>query len=77
MKWNNKQEMKKEIDMVYFLLSPGYPNRVSATMASINNKTLFTVIKNSDDDTFENNIYDLLKEDGLKVELEGSIDYES
>ena len=71
------EEMKKEIDMVYFLLSPGYPNRASATMASINNKTLFTVIKNSDDDTFENNIYDLLKEDGLKVELEGSIDYES
>lgn len=70
-------ELKKQIDKMYFLLSLGSPNRASATMATINNSLVFTIAKNSDDDTFENLVYELLKEDGLKVELEGSVDYEA
>lgn len=69
-------ELSKQIDKINFLLVPGAPNRAMTTLATINNKTVFTIIKNSDDDTFEKNIYELLKEDGLKIEIEGSPNYE-
>ena len=70
-------EMKNNIDNISFLLSPGNPNRAGATLATVNNKTIFTIIKNNKNDNFENNLYDLLIEDGLNVEIEGSINYES
>lgn len=70
------EELKAQIDKIYFLFSPGSPNRAGCTMATINNSAVFTIIKNSDDDTFENNMYELFKEDGLKFEVEGSVDYE-
>ena len=71
------EEMKSEVEKMYFLLCPGIPNRVSSTLVSINNKTVFSLIKNSDNFTFEEEVLNLLKEDGLKIELEGSSIYES
>ncbi len=71
------KKLKEEIDKMYFLLSPGSPNRATATMATINKSVVFTIVKNSDDDTFENKINELFKKDGLKFKVEGSVDYEA
>jgi len=74
---NLPQEMKKHIDRYLFLLVPGRPNRVTTSMATINQNAVFTIIKNCYETDFEEEMYRLLKEDGIDVEVEGSAVYES
>ena len=69
--------MEKQIDKASFLLVPGAPNRASATLVSVCGTSVFTIIKNSDDPRFENELYKLLKEDELIEKVEGSVEYES
>ncbi|MBR2788712.1 MAG: hypothetical protein IKD94_06065 [Erysipelotrichaceae bacterium] len=71
------EEMAEHIEKMYFVLMPGRPNRATTTMVSIKNRSVMTVTMNDKDLSFLDAVYDLLKEDGLSVELEGSGEYES
>ena len=71
------ESLSKQIDSFEFIIVPGKPNRVSATLVSVNNTTVLTIAKANRETVFEDEIYNLMKEDGLKVEVEGSVDYES
>ena len=69
--------MKEAVNKVFFVFPPGRPNRVTTSLATFNDRVIFTVVKNCHDQTFENALYRLLKEDGLEIECEGSVEYES
>ncbi len=69
--------MKDEVEKAFFLLVPGSPNRISTTLATVNGTAVFTVIKNSDDPSFENKLYSYLQDDGVLKAIEGSVEYES
>ena len=71
------EEMAEHIEKMYFILVPGIPNRTSSSMVSFGNKSVFTVSMNDKDQSYLEIIYDLMKEDGLNVETEGSVVYES
>lgn len=71
------EEMAEHVEKLYFILIPGRPNRCSATMVSFKNKCVLSVIMNDEDLSYLSVIHDLLKEDGLDIELEGSSGYES
>ena len=71
------EEMTEHIEKMYFILVPGIPNRTSSSMVSFGNKSVFTVSMNDKDQSYLEIIYDLMKEDGLNVEMEGSVVYES
>ncbi|MBQ1787642.1 MAG: hypothetical protein II004_01795 [Erysipelotrichaceae bacterium] len=71
------QELQDEVDRFQFVLMPGIPNRVTSSMVTYGKKAVFTVIKNCHETVFEEEVYRLLKEDGLAIETEGSVEYES
>ncbi len=71
------EQFKEHVDKFLFILNPSRPNRFMSTLATYNDKTVFTISKANRENTFENELLRLLQEDGLKVELEGSVDYES
>ena len=71
------EEMAGQIEKAYFILVPGIPNRVTSSMVSVNNRSVFSVMMNDKDLSYIDAVYELLKEDGLDVELEGSVAYES
>ena len=71
------EEMAEEIERMYFVMPPGRPNRATSTLATVNGICVFTLIRNSKDDRYERVLLRLLEEDGLNVDLEGSIEYES
>ena len=71
------EQFKEYVDKFLFILNPSRPNRFMSTLATYNDKTVFTISKANRENTFENELLRLLQEDGLKVELEGSVDYES
>ena len=71
------EQLKEYVDRFMFILNPSRPNRFMSTLATYNDKTVFTISKANREDTFESELLRLLEEDGLKVELEGSVDYES
>ncbi len=71
------EEMAEHIEKIYFILIPGIPNRTTSSLVSIGNRSVFTISMNDRDLSYLNIIYDLLKEDGLDIELEGSGNYES
>ena len=71
------KEMKDEIVKFAMILVPGRPNRVSASMATFNDTTVLTLTKANRESTYEEKIYEYLKQDGLDVALEGSVEYES
>lgn len=71
------EELRGHIDHFDFVLIPGRPNRATCSLISYEGKTRFTVISATSDKRFEQEIYNRLTEDGLKVNLEGSIGYGS
>ena len=76
-KINTPEEMSLHTDHFDFMLPPVAPNRASVTMTGYKDKTRLTVVKATKDSRFEEEILRLLEKDGLKVNLEGSIEYES
>ena len=70
-------KLKEYVDRFMFILNPSRPNRFMSTLATFNDQAVFIISKANREDTFENEMLRLLEEDGLKVELEGSVDYES
>ena len=71
------EELQDAVDRFQFILMPGIPNRVTSSMVSYGKKAVFTLIKNCRETVFEEEVYRLLKEDGLVIETEGSVEYES
>ena len=71
------EKMAGEVEKLYFLMAPGRPNRITSTMVTINGKCVFTIVRNSDDPRYEQEIYELLKKEKLITSVEGSVEYES
>ena len=71
------EEMKDEIVKIAMILVPGRPNRASASLATVNDTSVLTLTKANRETVFEDRICEYLKEDGLNVTLEGSVEYES
>ena len=46
-------------------------------MVTINGKCVFTIVRNSNDPRYEQEIYELLKKEKLITSVEGSVEYES
>ena len=74
---NVPKEMENEISKFAMILVPGRPNRASASMATFNDTTVLTLTKANRESTYEEKIYEYLRQDGLDVTLEGSVEYES
>ncbi len=70
-------EMREHIRHFDFLILPGSPNRVTTSLISFGDIVRFTLIKASEDPSFEEEVVRLLKEDGLNIRLEGSPHYGS
>ena len=70
-------EMKEYVDKFLFILNPSRPNRFMSSLATYKDKAVFTITKANREETLENELLRLLEEDGLNIELEGSVDYES
>lgn len=71
------KQMNSFLDKFSVVVVPGRPNRYSSSLITFNDKAVLTVAKAMREETFENEIYQLFKEDGLEVVVEASIDYES
>ena len=69
--------MKEAIEKFYFFFAPVSPTRVSTSMVTVNDTTVFTVVRNGNDPCFEDELYELLNEDHLIGKIEGSVEYES
>ena len=69
--------MEEEVEKAYFLLVPGKPNRVASALVTVNGTAVFSIIKNSNDPSFEELLYEYLEKDGILKQVEGSVEYES
>ena len=71
------EKLAGEVEKLYFLMAPGRHNRITSTMVTINGKCVFTIVRNSNDPRYEQEIYELLKKEKLITSVEGSVEYES
>lgn len=71
------KEMEPYVESMDFILGPGITNRAKCTLVTYQNTTTLSVSKLTIDPSFEEKLYELLKKDGLTIELEGSDTYES
>lgn len=70
-------ELKEDVDHFDFLLSPGRPNRTTATLITYGNKARLSIIMAGKEKKFEEELLKQLDEDGISYRLEGSFDYGS
>ncbi len=68
--------LEKYIESMDFILGQSLSNRVSCGMITCNNITTFSITKMTKDPSFEESLFNLLKEDGIDVLVEGSPLYE-
>ena len=71
------EEIQDDIDDFIVLFPPDRPNRASCTLITYNNKAILTIVKLCKEDAFESALYDCLSKQGLKIEVKGSVEYES
>lgn len=69
------EEIKDDIDHFDFIYLPAKPNRLTVSLITYKNQSRLSIIKASDEEMFEEELYRLLKEDGFDISLEGSIKY--
>ncbi len=69
------EEYAGQIESMDFILGPGILNRVCAAMVSFGNTATLTITKMTTDSTFEEAMYRLFTEDGLRPEVEGTVVY--
>ena len=55
-----------------FVLNTSTTNRASCGLITYNNNATLSITKNTKDPSFETKLYELLTNDGLLVEVEGS-----
>lgn len=65
------------VDKFSVIIVPGRPTRVCTSLATYNDKCVLTIVKANKESIFEEEMYRLFKKDGLTVNVEGSIEYES
>lgn len=70
-------QMAEQIDKFDFVLCPGGNSRASCGLISFENKSVFTITKTTTDPSFEEKLLQLLRNDGLTVNVEGSELYEA
>ncbi len=66
------KELSDHIESMDFFLGNSSIHRTSCTLLTFGNTATFSISKNTTDPTFEERIYDLLREDGLEVKVERS-----
>lgn len=74
---NLSDEFNSYIKDVEFTLNTSVYNRGACGVATFNNITTMSISKNTVDPSFESKIYELLKQEGLDVVVEGSELYEN
>ena len=52
--------MKEETQKAYFVFVPGPPNRISVSLLSVNDTSVLSIMRNHDDPSFEERMYELL-----------------
>ena len=70
------KEYSEHILSMDFVLGTAPNNRAICGLVTYNNVTTLSISKMTKDPTFEEKYYELLCEDGLEVEVEGSVVYE-
>ena len=71
------KECSEYIDYMDFGLGTALTNRASCSVVTYGNITTFTIAKRTLDPTFEEKMYDLLTNDGIEIDAEGSAIYEN
>ena len=71
------EELSSKIESMDFILGTGITNRAGCSVVTINNITTFSISKMTVDPTFEEKLYELLKNDNISVTVEGSGLYEN
>ncbi len=69
-------KVSENIESMDFVLGTAITNRASCAVVTVNNIATFSITKMTADPTFEEKIYDLLRDDGISVVAEGSGYYE-
>jgi len=70
------KEMENEIESMDFVLGTAVTNRAVTSLISVSNTSTLTISKLTKDPSFEEEIYTLLKNDGIEPIIEGSEAYE-
>ena len=73
---NIPPEFCEHIESIDFCLGAQMTNRLACTAVTCNGIAVFTISKMTADPTFEEKMYQLLLDDGIAVEVEGSEYYE-
>ena len=74
---NLPKEIAGEIESMDFILGTAITNRAGCSVVTVNNITTFSISKMTADPTFEEKIYELLKQEKIDVIVEGSGLYEN
>lgn len=70
------KEMMEHIESMDFCLGAQATNRLACAMATVGNVATFTISKMTLDPAFEQRLYNLLSDDGILINVEGSKNYE-
>ncbi len=70
------KELAEHVESMDFLLGTASSNRAECTLVTTGGVATFTITKNTKDPAFEEKMYELLENDGIKIEAEGSGYYE-
>ncbi len=70
------ESMTPYVESMDFVLGPGLTNRANCGLITVNGVTTLTIVKITVDPTFEDKIYSILTESGVKLCVEGSSIYE-
>ena len=71
------EAMARQIESMDFVLGTTITNRAGCSAVTVNQVTTFSIAKTTADPTFEEMMWELLRRDGISVEVEGSECYGS
>ena len=71
------EAMAQQIESMDFVLGTTITNRAGCSAVTVNGVTTFSIAKTTADPTFEEMMWELLRRDGIPVEVEGSACYGS
>ena len=74
---NLPEDLANEVESMDFILGTAITNRAGCSVVTVNNITTFSISKMTADPTFEEKIYELLKQEKIDVIVEGSGLYEN
>ena len=74
---NLPEDLANEVESMDFVLGTAITNRAGCSVVTVKNITTFSISKMTADPTFEEKIYELLKQEKIDVIVEGSGLYEN